>query len=430
MQRLIILLIIIGTIACSRKSDLYTIHISNVEQIEKVEEVRGSHKDLDSWTSPKKDKPEFHNCTDSEFYVPYDEDSMFFDTKYIRVNFHIMDRSQKDQNFKEGTGEAESYLPKLLENANFRLRENFKMNMPAGNNTPQLIPRYQYVLVGDGAGDDGIYYHYDDEHYYFLNEGRKKNNYSKKVIEKYAVNSGEVLNIFLIPHHPDSVASKKYKEFNSGIALGTDVKLGCIWGAERERHWKYATLLNHEIGHVLSLRHAWIRNDGCDDTPSHKRNWKSAKSFSDGVTTNNVMDYNASQMAFTPCQLGRAHKVMTMESSRQRNLVIPNWCEYDSRNKLEIKREVFFNGEKDLNKDLVIKDGGRLIIKCRLSMAASAKIIVEPGGYLELNNCRIHNSCGDLWGGIEVQNGKKKSGTIAHLGDVRLENVTSSNSLR
>jgi len=362
-------------------------------------------------------------CGDSGSYIPHEKDSVFFDIRIIRVNFHIMNRSLKDQNFKEGTGDAETYLPKLLANANKRLRNNHKMNLPADNKTAQLHPRYQYKLVGQESGDDGIYYHYDDELYYFLNHGRNKNNYKSEVIKKYAVNSEEVLNIFLMPHHPDSVASKTYKESNSGIALGTDIKLGANWGDKRERFWKYATLLNHEIGHVFNLRHSWIRNDGCNDTPTHDRNWKPGANYPDGLTTNNVMDYNASQMAFSPCQLGRVHQVINTKETKQRKLVVADWCNFDPTTQLEIDRVVRFDGARDLNKDLVIKDGGHLIINCRLSMARSSRIIVKPGGQLELNGAYIHNDCGDEWLGIEVQKSKKKKGLVSYNGNVIIENV-------
>jgi len=135
----------------------------------------------------------------------------------------------KDQNFKEGSGDAETFIRKLVRNANKRLRKNHKMEMPAGNDTPQLHPRYQYIIVGQDKDDDGIYYHYDDELYHFINHGRNKNNYKREVIQKYQVNSEEVLNVFLMPHHPDSVASKTYKQATAGIALGTDIKIGAEW---------------------------------------------------------------------------------------------------------------------------------------------------------------------------------------------------------
>lgn len=422
MKKLLFLSAVIFVFSCRGSKDLSTVIITSNEDVIMMSEEKIIESSAETFAEEIMEKEKW-SCTNSSSYIPYDKDSVFFDTRIIRVNFHVMDRSLKDQNFREGTGEAEEYLPKLLENANKRLRKNFKMNLPAGNNTPQLNPRYQYRLVGNEPGDDGIYYHYDDDLYYFLNHGRKKNNYKKEVIFKYAVNSENVINIFLMPHHPDSVKSKTYKESNSGIALGTDLKLGANWGSKRERFWKYATLLNHEIGHVMNLRHSWIRNDGCDDTPEHKRNWQPGSKYPDGLTTNNVMDYNASQMAFSPCQLGRVHQVISTKGSKQRSLVVPDWCDFDPNTEIVIDREVSFTGEKDFNKDIIIEEGGKLIINCRLSMAKSSRIVVRPGGYLELNNCYLHNDCGDEWLGIEVQKQKKKVGQVRYSGEVIIENV-------
>lgn len=379
--------------------------------------------DLTGVTISEEKEIKYPSCRDPMDYVPYPEDLDFFETRYIRLNFHIMNNEKGDQNFKEGTGEAEDYIPKLVENANMRLRENFKMNLPVGNDTPQLVPQYQYVIQNQ-EDDDGIYYHYDDDLYYYLNHGRDKNNYDSKVVRKYAVDSENILNIFLVPHHPDSIASKTYKQKDAGIALGTDAKLGAEW-QNPKRYWKYATLLNHEVGHVMSLRHAWISRDGCDDTPIHKNCFSNTgRPPCDGVVSNNLMDYNASQMAITPCQIGKIHKVMSDINSKQRKLVVEDWCDYIKDRPIYIARNIEWNGSKDLNRDLIIKAGSSLTINCRLSMARGAKIQVEPGGVLNLNNAVLHNACGELWSGIEIISDKKQKGLVNYTGDVKILDTT------
>jgi len=136
-------------------------------------------------------------------------------------------------------------------------------------------------------------------------------------------------------------------------------------------------------------------------------------------------DYNGSQMAFSPCQLGRVHQVMSSKESKQRKLVVPDWCDYNPNEEIIIDREVHFHGAKDLNKDIIIEKGGKLTIHCRLSMSRSSKIVVKPGGVLSLNGCYLHNDCGDEWLGIEVQEAKKESGKILYNGNVIIENVKS-----
>lgn len=401
------LLLFITLNSCKRKDGL------------KVKAITSTY-DVTGQADNRSEEISYPSCKDPLDYVPYPEDLDYFEKRTIKISFHLMSNTKKNQNFKEGTGDAENYLPKLVENANMRLRENFKMNLPEGNDTPNLDPYYQYVITGQDDNDDGIYYHYDDELYFYLNKGRGKNNYRKDAITKYGIDTENILNVFLIPHHPDSIKSKTYKEKDAGIALGTAIKMGCEW-QNPKRHWRYATLLNHEIGHVMSLRHAWIARDGCDDTPVNKNCFSNTgKKPCDGVISNNLMDYNASQMAITPCQIGRVHKVIGDINSRQRPLVIPTWCNYISDRPIRIKTNIEWNGSKDINRDIIVEKGGSLTINCRLSMAAGAKITVEPGGILNLNNSVLHNACGDEWGGIELIQGKKSNGVISHTGNVQI----------
>ncbi len=384
--------------------------------------------DLTGKVETRSEQIEYPYCKDPLAYAPYEEDLDFFDVRYIRLNFHFMDRPERDLNFVEDSDRAKNFVRRWVDNANERIRKNFKMNLPEGNETPQLVPQYQYVVVGQEGveGDDGLYWHYDEELFYFLNKGRNKNNYKRDVIKKYAVDSETVLNVFLITHHPDSIASKKYKQTTSGIALGTDIKIGSEWN-KPDRSWNYGTVLNHEIGHVMSLRHSWISNDGCEDTPKHKNCYSNTgKAPCDGVISNNLMDYNHSQMALTPCQIGKVHQVIGDINSRQRKLVREDWCVYDETKKISINRDIEWDGSKDLNKDLIIEDGASLSINCRLSMAESAKIVVRPGGRLVLNGSVLHNACGHKWGGIEVESTKKKKGIIEYNGVVIIMDVLES----
>lgn len=80
-----------------------------------------------------------------------------------------------------------------------------------------------------------------------------------------------------------------------------------------------ARTLNHEIAHLLKVRHSWIPNDGCGDTPPNPNCWEFGASdttcpasapncCSDwSYLSNNLMDYNSYQPALTPCQIDRMH---------------------------------------------------------------------------------------------------------------------------
>jgi len=192
------------------------------------------------------------NKLDNYFYDP-NQPYLSHDKK-IKVNVHFVNSLDSTQNFNGAEGI--DYAKGMLHYANGKLRDNKKMNLPEGNDTPihPLSYRYELTPNPDIPGDNGIYFHYLEEPF-FLNYGKNKNNYDRKIINDLAVNLESVLNIFYMVHPPDSVSSKTYKAKEAGIALGNAVKLGVNFNKPTDK-WSYAGLLNHEIGHVLGLSHA------------------------------------------------------------------------------------------------------------------------------------------------------------------------------
>ena len=376
----------VGILSCSQKS----IRITSAKELRKeVISTRGSSTKL---LDTKYDPP--------ANYIPYDSISYLFPTKYIRLNFHYMNDSIGDKNY---TGkDAIDFTYNLVDNANKRLLENRKMNLPAGNKTPKLQPKYQYIIVGEknDPNDKGVYFHQDDDLYYFLNKGLKRNNYKRAVIDKYATRLDSVLNIFVMPHHPDSVKSKKYNVSNTGIALGHAIKIAGLY-EKGHPFWEYATLLNHEVGHAMGLSHTWNSNDGCDDTPKNENCFSKTKQAPcNGVISNNLMDYNSSQMAISPCQLGIIHKNIAKLGGEKRAVVRHDWCRYDETKSIRITQDQIWNGSKDLYGDVIIEAGITLEITGRISLPERGKIIIGKKGRLILNDCLLHNACNESWGGI------------------------------
>lgn len=364
-------------------------------------------------------------CTDPASYVPDTNHLELTPYRYLRLNIHFVDNTDSTANFQGKT--ALDFANQLVHTANEDLRKNHQMWLPPRNTTPVLPPRYQYVLTpqADDPGDSGIYFHYDDELCYYIHKGRNANLTDRRIIDRYAVQPDSVLNIFIMPHHPDSIDSPTYNAAGVGVALGNAIKVAGAF-EHQSPGWAFRGILNHECGHILGLSHAWTFNDGCDDTPQHPANcWNRTETPPcDTMASNNVMDYNARQHAWTPCQIGRIHYAMANISGKVRPFLRPDWCRFDPATAVVISDTLEWNGAKDLHGNLTIAAGGFLQVNCRLSLPRNARITITPGATLSLGpNAYLHNACDDQWMGIEIQEQGSRRGRLILQGDPIIENA-------
>ncbi len=361
-----------------------------------------------------------NDCRDPLAYAPDTNNLAATPVKYIRLNVHFMNSSDSSSNYYGR--EAEKFAWGMVQTANETIGRNKKMLLPPGNDTPVLPPRYQYVLTGR-PGEKGVYSHFDDELYYYVHKGQNANLFDRRVIEKYGVQLDSVLNIFIMPHHPDSIASPTYNAYGVGVALGKAIKLSGVY-ENKSPFWTFKGLFNHEVGHIFGLGHTWAFNDGCDDTPRHPGCWDQyGPPPCDSLASNNLMDYNNSQGAWTPCQIGKVHQRMANILSRQRKFLVPTWCELKEEGHVFIRDTVTWNGAKDLEGHLTLERDAHLTVRCRVSLPRNAKITVKPGATLVLDNCQVHNDCGDEWEGIELQREGKHEGRLIYIGAPAVENV-------
>ena len=361
-------------------------------------------------------------CQDPLAYIPDTNHIDHTPWKYIRVNFHWMNSADSSHNF---SGErARKFIEGLLVSANKDLKNNNKLWLPYGNDIPVTPPRLAYRLtpLPNDPEDDGIYEHFDDELCYYVHKGKNRNLANRTVLNKYGIQQDSVLNIFIMPHHPDSVASPTYTAYGVGVALRNFIKIAGPFEMKNP-DWAHRGNFNHEVGHILGLNHAW-GNDGCDDTPVHKQKcWSRTKNPPcDKEASNNMMDYNALQNALSPCQIGIVHANIARENSIARKFILPTWCDLNEKHNIRIRDSVIWKGAKDIEGHLIIKNGGHLTINCRVSLPRNAAIIIEPEGILTLNNAKLHNACGHQWEGIKIQKRGNRRGQVILSESTLIEN--------
>lgn len=365
-------------------------------------------------------------CNDPGNYAPGNVLWQLEPEKVIRLNYHFVNSIERKHNFSGK--DALLYAQSLTEDSNRRWKNNIKMNLPEGNDTPVYDPKIQIKLVDDPTTSSGraVYDPVDDDLYYFVNKGRNMNNYNRAIVDKYEINTDSVLNVFLMPHHPDSIRSTKYNNGPAGIAMGHSLKVGGVYLTDKNpgSAWRIATTLNHEIGHILGLRHSWIKNDLCDDTPPHPNCWdNTGPPPCDGLISNNMMDYNNQQMAITPCQIGVMRANIYDERRPIRTKVVEDYCHYDATQTWVVSDTVLLDRSFDFRGDIIIKPQAYLRLTCRIHMPRGGRIIVEPEGTLEINGAKVHNACGDYWKGIELQNKGRKRARLILRAQPEIRNV-------
>jgi len=147
----------------------------------------------------------------------------------------------------------------------------------------------------------------------------------------------------------------------------------------------------------------------------------------DGVISNNVMDYNSNQHSYSPCQIAKTERTLSKLKGNRRALVKKTWCTHNPKNDLVIQDTTHWNRVVDFDGNIIIADGGMLILSCHLNMAEKSAITVQAGGELILHKATLYNDCGYDWNGIKLEGTKKIMGKLSYIDTFYIENVPSIN---
>ncbi len=231
-------------------------------------------------------------------YTGYDYNSTSI--KVVKLTFHIIQKADSSNNFPNNANSNQLLSIDAITNLNNSMGVNIPMNLGINLAPFQSDTRIRFELAN-------IYYWNDDyDNVYRTNYSNYYNGiyyslYGDYLTAKYVTNKSNV----------DFKTNSVHVFFcMGGSSVGGHTTLGnSKWMiltnmSTSDPAFTFRTI-KHEMGHVMGLDHSWISNDGCEDTPSNPNCWDQNNCI--GIQSNNTMDYNNCQCAFTQCQINKMH---------------------------------------------------------------------------------------------------------------------------
>lgn len=315
--------------------------------------------------------------------------------KIVRVNFHIIQDENGNNNFTESDTDL---LTQIFETGvnNNRYINNAAHSDPMPGVQDTNITKVRFQLMDIHFHQDPVYWDYsnfeepgggmlDDEmkRLYILNEN-------------FGVNLNSEINIYFVENTSYDIPGGRIQFFPDDI--GSKFKQGVYlenFYANSQDH-DFGEILAHELGHHLGLYHPYNGGDGsnCDEPNSGddlEDTWcpdaggVGDDEFNVGCNpyssptdncTNNIMAYSNHKTYHSPLQIAVMHYTLTATSASR--FLIPS--SYPPLGDVIISGSEIWDNPKAINGNIIVKNGGSLTLKCVVRLTSDKKIIVEKGG--------------------------------------------------
>ncbi|MES2138494.1 MAG: M43 family zinc metalloprotease [Bacteroidota bacterium] len=270
-----------------------------------------------------------------------------------------------------------------------------------------------------------------DERIFFYEETTLYNNTSQYTLERHiaTVDSARLdnLNIYItaggkaspysIPPYPRFILKDGGDITSSSLYANQGVYISTVTPS-----YVNAQTLAHELGHCLDLFHTYnpsCCHETCNasdpeylydlfgaDPPAYC--WEIGGfgckiTLGKNTCTNNIMGgNNMLNYYFSPMQIGKMHRALSIKSVRK--YVKENAYNMEQ---FKIDRNEMWNFDIRMYSDIVIKRGNVLTLKGKILMADQATIVIKRGATLIVDGGVITSS-GQFWQGIKIEGTKNR----------------------